>query len=133
MSTTIEQEYEIAKANFIHYSRLVLKKYDTEEPLIIFIADAVRKVFKTEPILKGNWCNEKQLFAKSCFRAMISYNTNLSLQSIAVHVGISKKSHRSIRESIDLSDYYYKTSSIYKKKFDKIQKKVNDFKILINE
>lgn len=133
MNNTIEQEYELAKANFIHYSRLVLKKYDSEEPLIVFITDAVRKTFKTEPILKGNWCNQKQLFAKSCLRAMIKSNTQLSLQSVAEQVGISKKSHRSIRESVDLHDYYYKTVKAYKQKADKVQKMIDEFKTLVNE
>jgi hypothetical protein len=50
---TIEQQYNAIKAEFISLSKSIHLGYNTYDPLFTVAADAVREVFKAEPIAQG--------------------------------------------------------------------------------
>lgn len=122
---TLEQTYEETKAAFIFYSRELLRQYDSNEPLLLFSSDCVRRIFKAEPLPSGKSTYSNNV-AKCCLRALLKYNTNLSQHGVAKLVGVTD--HSSVASSISMHEHYFKTSKSYAKKAAEVQSLIDQFK-----
>ena len=108
---TIEQEYNYIKAEFISLSRSIHLGYNTHDPLFTVAADAVRQVFKAEPVAEGRRRTTEENTAAVALTAIIKDMTDITDTKLAKM--LLKKCHSAVGSNMRKHWDLYETNPYY--------------------
>lgn len=91
---TIEEEYNYIKAEFITLSKAIHLGYNTYDPLFTIAADAVREVFKAEPVAEGRRRTTEENTAAVALTAIMRDLTDITDTKLAKM--LLKKCHSAV-------------------------------------
>ena len=91
---TLEEEYNYIKAEFITLSRSIHLGYNTYDPLFTVAADAVRQVFKAEPVAEGRRRTTEENTAAVALTAIMKDITDITDTKLAKM--LLKKCHSAV-------------------------------------
>lgn len=117
MSKTLEQEYELAKANFINLSRQVHLRYDTYEPEFQLAADAARGVFNVEPIHHGTKRMTIESRATMALIGIMKSQTDINDSHLSKLLG-GTKNNTSVYKNIKRHKEAYEKEPKYRQRYN---------------
>lgn len=121
---TLEQSYQAIRAEFIQLSKAIHLGYNTYDPLFTVAADAVRSVFKAEPIAEGRRRTTEENTAAVALTAIMrdcSDVTNTKLAKMLL-----KKCHSAVGFNMRKHWQLYETNHYYMAKWIEALQIVND-------
>ena len=121
---TAEQHYTEAKANFIAASKALHLAHDTYDPLFTVAADAVRQVFKAEPVAEGRRRTTEQNTAAVALTAIMKDVTDITDTKLAQM--LLKKCHSAVGSNMRKHWDLYETNPYYMAKWIEVLKIVNE-------
>jgi len=121
---TIEQEYNYIKAEFISLSRSIHLGYNTYDPLFTVAADAVRQVFKAEPVAEGRRRTTEENTAAVALTAIMKDITDITDTKLAKM--LLKKCHSAVGSNMRKHWDLYETNPYYMAKWIEVLTIVNE-------
>lgn len=122
-----EQHYTITKANFIAASKALHLAYDTYDPQFQFAADAVRQVFKAEPVADGRRRTTEENTAAVALTAIMRELTDITDTRLAKM--LLKKFHSAVGSNMRKHWELAATNKHYCKRWASVLQTVKDSEI----
>ena len=121
---TIEEEYNYIKAEFISLSRSIHLGCNTYDPLFTVAADAVRQVFKAEPVAEGRRRTTEENTAAVALTAIMKDITDITDTKLAKM--LLKKCHSAVGSNMRKHWDLYETNPYYMAKWIEVLTIVNE-------